>query len=145
MVSVAFKSAAAARRNQSCNPIDRHVGARVRMRRLMLDQSQTDLAETLGLTFQQIQKYEKGTNRISASKLFQIAREFDVPIAFFFDGMPGPRPPRDGTAATTLLDNFLASADGIAIAQSFSRIESDKLRRRVVQLVGEIAGETAAP
>src|SRR6185503_5060809 len=72
------------------NPTDRHVGARVRMRRLMLDMTQTELANGLGLTFQQVQKYEKGTNRIGASRLQHIADLLQVPISFFFDGAGEP-------------------------------------------------------
>ena len=72
----------------SLNPIDKHVGSRVRMRRLMLDMSQTNLADALGLTFQQVQKYEKGTNRIGASRLQQISQILQVPVPFFFEGAP---------------------------------------------------------
>jgi len=70
------------------NPIDRHVGSRVRMRRMMLSMSQEKLGDALGLTFQQIQKYEKGTNRIGASRLQQIAHILQVTVSFFFDGAP---------------------------------------------------------
>jgi transcriptional regulator with XRE-family HTH domain len=70
------------------NPIDKHVGSRVRMRRLMLDMSQTDVADALGLTFQQVQKYEKGTNRIGASRLQHISQILQVPVPFFFEGAP---------------------------------------------------------
>src|SRR5437899_12651933 len=75
-------------RQKSPNPIDRHVGSRLRMRRMMLDMSQTALADALGITFQQVQKYEKGTNRISAGRLQQVCHTLQVPIAFFFDGSP---------------------------------------------------------
>jgi transcriptional regulator with XRE-family HTH domain len=67
------------------NPIDKHVGSRLRMRRLMLDMSQTDIADALGLTFQQVQKYEKGSNRISASRLQQLSQILQVPVPFFFE------------------------------------------------------------
>jgi transcriptional regulator with XRE-family HTH domain len=73
------------------NPTDRHVGSRVRMRLLMLDMSQTDLADALGLTFQQVQKYEKGSNRISASRLQHISQILQVPVPFFFEGAPAAR------------------------------------------------------
>jgi transcriptional regulator with XRE-family HTH domain len=72
------------------HPTDKHVGSRVRMRRLMLGRSQTQLGEALGVTFQQVQKYEKGTNRIGASRLQQISDTFQVPIGFFFEGVPQP-------------------------------------------------------
>src|SRR5204863_9862375 len=90
------------------NPIDKHVGSRVRMRRMMLSMSQEKLGDALGLTFQQVQKYEKGTNRIGASRLQQISLILQVPVAFFFEGVPGPS--RFGEAASPeYLTNFLAS------------------------------------
>ena len=75
-------------RKKAPNPVDQHVGSRVRMRRMMLAMSQTNLGNALGLTFQQVQKYEKGTNRIGASRLQQISRTLQVPVAFFFEGAP---------------------------------------------------------
>src|SRR3982074_2500536 len=84
------------------NPIDKHVGSRVRMRRMMLSMSQTDLGDALGLTFQQVQKYEKGTNRVGASRLQHISQILQVPVAFFFEGaphQPGQQGPRRGTLA----------------------------------------------
>ena len=125
------------------NPIDKHVGSRVRMRRMMLGMSQEKLGNALNLTFQQVQKYEKGTNRIGASRLQQIARILDVPVAFFFEGAPespGVKSPNTVNAPSPdYVDNFIATADGLAIAKAFSRIGNDKVRRQIVVLAQEIA------
>jgi transcriptional regulator with XRE-family HTH domain len=83
---------------KSPNPIDKHVGSRVRMRRMMISMSQEKLGEKLGITFQQIQKYEKGTNRIGASRLQQISQILQVPVSFFFEGAPTQAAPADGAA-----------------------------------------------
>jgi transcriptional regulator with XRE-family HTH domain len=125
------------------NPIDRHVGSRVRMRRMMLSMSQEKLGDALSLTFQQVQKYEKGTNRIGASRLQQISNVLQVPVAFFFDGAPDvPGSPRGATDAPspTYVAEFLATTDGLALTKAFMQIEDPKLRRRIVDLVEQIAG-----
>jgi transcriptional regulator with XRE-family HTH domain len=123
------------------NPIDKHVGSRVRMRRMMLQMSQEKLGEELALTFQQVQKYEKGTNRIGASRLQQIAQVLQVPVSFFFEGAPGASAPPDGGAPSpNFVSDFLASADGLALTRAFMRLKNPKLRRRIVDLVEEIAG-----
>jgi transcriptional regulator with XRE-family HTH domain len=126
------------------NPIDRHVGSRVRMRRMMLSMSQEKLGDSLGLTFQQVQKYEKGTNRIGASRLQQISHILQVPVAFFFEGapdLPGDVP-RVGAEAPSpsYVSDFLATSDGLALTKAFMRISDAKLRRRIVDLVQQIAG-----
>jgi len=126
------------------NPIDKHVGSRVRMRRMMLSMSQEKLGDSLGLTFQQVQKYEKGTNRIGASRLQQISLILQVPVAFFFEGAPSPpgRPPGLGEAPSPVyVTDFLATPDGLALVRAFIRIENAKLRRRLVDLVEEMGGE----
>jgi transcriptional regulator with XRE-family HTH domain len=129
------------------NPIDKHVGSRVRMRRMMLSMSQEKLGDALALTFQQVQKYEKGTNRIGASRLQQISNILQVPVAFFFEGAPdldGARPlgGKDAPSPTYVAD-FLATSDGLALTKAFMRIGDPKLRRRIVDLVEQIAGEEA--
>ena len=124
------------------NPIDRHVGSRVRMRRMMLAMSQTDLGDALGLTFQQVQKYEKGTNRVGASRLQHISHVLQVPVAFFFEGAPHqPGQPKGlGEAPSpAYVFDFLATSDGLALTKAFTRIKESKLRRRIVDLVEEIA------
>jgi transcriptional regulator with XRE-family HTH domain len=129
---------------KSPNPTDKHVGARVRMRRLMLDMSQEKLGTALGLTFQQVQKYEKGTNRISASRLQYISHILQVSVPFFFDGaptLPGA-PVGDGAPAPSpsYVSDFLATSDGLALVKAFMRIKEPKLQRRIVLLVQEIVG-----
>ncbi len=128
------------------NPIDKHVGSRVRMRRMMLSMSQEKLGDALGLTFQQVQKYEKGTNRIGASRLQQISHILQVPVAFFFEGAPtlhGHGQTTDGmreAPSPAYVSDFLATSEGLALTKAFMRIKEPKLRRRVVDLVKEIAG-----
>jgi transcriptional regulator with XRE-family HTH domain len=136
------------------NPIDKHVGGRVRMRRLMLDMSQTDLANGLGLTFQQVQKYEKGTNRIGASRLQHISQILQAPVPFFFEGVTdasGVPPTAQATAeapspsyvADSYVTDFFATSDGLFLMKAFMRIADPKLRRSIVRLVQEITPEPA--
>jgi transcriptional regulator with XRE-family HTH domain len=131
---------------KSPNLTDKHVGSRVRMRRMMLDMSQTELGNDIGLTFQQVQKYEKGTNRIGAGRLHEIARILQVPISFFFEGSPrepGAGARREGEAPPlpTYVTDFLATSDGLALTKAFMQIKDANLRRRIVSLVQEITGE----
>jgi len=126
------------------NPIDKHVGARVRMRRMMLSMSQEKLGDALGLTFQQVQKYEKGTNRIGASRLQQISNILQVPVSFFFDGAPhvpgtGRYEGMSEAPSPAYVSDFLATSDGLALTKAFMRIHDSKLRRRIVDLVEQIA------
>ena len=129
------------------NPIDKHVGSRVRMRRMMLGMSQEKLGDALALTFQQVQKYEKGTNRIGASRLQQISLILQVPVAFFFEGAPVHTDssmianPLDPAPSPTYVSDFLATSDGLSLTKAFMRIPDPKLRRRIVDLVQQIAGE----
>lgn len=128
---------------KSPNPTDKYVGSRVRMRRLMLEMSQGKLGEKLGLTLQQVQKYEKGTNRIGASRLQHISQILKVPVSFFFDGALGKQAD-DGSSKAPVADyvsDFLSSSDGLALTKAFTNIKDSKLRRRVVDLVEEIAGD----
>jgi transcriptional regulator with XRE-family HTH domain len=129
---------------KSPNPIDKHVGSRVRMRRMMLSMSQEKLGDALGLTFQQVQKYEKGTNRIGASRLQQISNILSVPISFFFEGAPNAGGHSGGMAeapSPAYVADFLSTTDGLALTKSFMRIKNAKLRRRIVDLVEQIVGE----
>jgi len=126
------------------NPIDKHVGSRVRMRRMMLGMSQEKLGNALGLTFQQVQKYEKGTNRIGASRLQQIAQILQVAVSFFFEGAPSiaPSSRMEGMSeapSPAYVSDFLATSDGLALTKAFTRISDSKLRRRIVDLVEQIA------
>src|SRR5438034_9993003 len=113
------------------NPIDKHVGSRVRMRRMMLAMSQEKLGDALGLTFQQVQKYEKGTNRIGASRLQQISRTLDVPPAFFFEGAPSfeamakPEPGQMGFSEDSnaaYVADFLSTPEGLHLTLAFASI-----------------------
>jgi transcriptional regulator with XRE-family HTH domain len=130
-------------------PTDKHVGSRVRMRRLMLAMSQEKLGAALGLTFQQVQKYESGANRIGASRLQQMSHVLQVPVAFFFEGAPNASAP-DGSNGSALsmaqIDDFVSDSDGLRLIGAFMRIDNAALRRRIVMLVREIAGdETRMP
>jgi len=125
---------AAVRRPSS---VDVHVGGRVRVRRRLIDMTQETLADLINVTFQQVQKYERGSNRISASKLFGIAEALDVPISYFFEGLD----PAEGgrTAGVSGLDaniqSFLSSSEGLELARLFPRIARGPLRRRILELV----------
>ena len=120
-------------------PTDKHVGARIKARRLELKMSQEKLADQLGVTFQQVQKYEKGANRVGSSRLQQIAGALKVPISFFFDGIASAKPSSHGDADTAMFDKFFASADGSALAEAFSAIKSKVLRRGVLKVIEQIA------
>ena len=124
------------------NPIDKHVGSRVRMRRMMLALSQEKLGDALGLTFQQVQKYEKGTNRMGASRLQEIANVLKVPVTYFFEGTPNVR----GSSASfpehmspALVSEFIGSSECQVLARAFSRIKSPRVRRGIATLVEQIA------
>ena len=130
------------------NPIDIHVGGRVRFRRMLLGMSQEKLGERLGLTFQQVQKYEKGINRIGASRLFDLSQVLGVPVQFFYDEAPGgyeqPSSSQPGFAdrqAESYIVEFLNSRDGLELNKAFVRITDPKVRRSIVDLVRSLAGE----
>jgi transcriptional regulator with XRE-family HTH domain len=132
---------------KSPNPVDRHVGSRVRLRRVLIGMSQEKLGEAVDLTFQQIQKYEKGTNRIGASRIQQIAKVLEVPVSYFFEGAPvdddaatvggfAERDPGAGYVA-----DFLSTAEGIQLVRAFVRIRDVKVRKRIVDLVEAMASD----
>ena len=118
---------------KSPTEIDRHIGHRVRARRTMLGMSQEKLAEALGLTFQQVQKYEKGVNRIGASRLLHIAGVLDVNIDFFFEGIPGLR--AGGYSDDSLMAEFLTRPESDRLVRGFLKLKDDEARRRVADLV----------
>ncbi|MGJ4931045.1 helix-turn-helix domain-containing protein [Bradyrhizobium sp. HKCCYLS2038] len=128
------------------NPVDKHVGSRVRMRRIMLGMSQEKLGEALGLTFQQIQKYEKGTNRVGASRIQQISEVLQIPVSFLFEGVPSGGinggESFEGSSPAYVSD-FLATSEGLALTRAFTRIHDSKLRRSIVDLVEQIADREA--
>jgi transcriptional regulator with XRE-family HTH domain len=124
------------------NPVDKYVGSRVRMRRIMLGMSQEKLGEALGLTFQQVQKYEKGTNRVGASRIQQISEILQVPVSFLFEGGPSTAAPSEGFGEGTspaYVSDFLATSEGLALTRAFTRITEAKLRRSIVEMVEQIA------
>jgi transcriptional regulator with XRE-family HTH domain len=128
------------------NPVDKYVGSRVRMRRIMLGMSQEKLGEALGLTFQQVQKYEKGTNRVGASRIQQISEILQVPVSFLFEGGPSGIATVDGFTEGTspaYISDFLATSEGLALTRAFTRIPDAKLRRSIVELVEQIAAREA--
>jgi transcriptional regulator with XRE-family HTH domain len=124
---------------RSPHATDRRVGNRVRMRRMMLGMSQQKLGQALGLTLQQVQKYEKGTNRIGAGRLQHIASIQQVPISFFFEDAPGLSDVLD--ESSDYVSGFLATSEGLALTKAYMHIENAKLRRSIVALVKQIAGE----
>ena len=125
------------------NPVDKHVGIKLRARRTKLSMSQSTLADALGLTFQQVQKYEKGANRIGGSRLQHISQILQVPPAFFFEGVPQARDEHHAqtdTPSPQYVSDYLATPDGLHLTKAFMQIPDPKLRRAIVNLVEQIAG-----
>ena len=127
------------------NPIDVHVGSRIRLRRNMLGLSQEKLGENLGITFQQIQKYEKGTNRVGASRLQAISSILSVPVAFFFEDAPEQTGQQNGGFAedneTTYVVDFLQTNEGVQLTRYFTKITDPKVRRKIIDLVKTLAND----
>ena len=127
---------------KKANPVDAHVGYRVRLRRVLIGMSQERLGELLGLTFQQVQKYERGINRIGAGRLYEVAEILDVPISFFYEGVNGvERSGEGGGLESSAVMDFLSSNEGIQLSTAFMGIRDAKVRRRLLDLVRSIAGE----
>jgi transcriptional regulator with XRE-family HTH domain len=116
-------------------PTDVHVGARIRLQRNLIGMSQEKLAEGLGVTFQQVQKYEKGTNRVGASRLQRISEVLGVPISFFFTDAPSKTIPAIGGEGVEEALHFLSTTEGLALNRAFASVRDDKVRRRIVDLV----------
>ena len=125
------------------NPVDLHVGARIRMRRKILGVSQERLADDLGLTFQQVQKYERGANRVSASKLYEIARSLKTSIAYFFEGLADPTDVEgfEENGSEQFVHDFLMTPEGLELAGLFPRVPQPRIRRRILELVRSMAEE----
>lgn len=132
------------------NPVDIHVGGRIRLRRTLLGLSQEKLAQGLGLTFQQIQKYERGANRVGASRLYQLAQVLDVPVAFFFDDMPasggglkdGPTDGLGEGAAEPFEGNPMARRETLELVRAYYRIEDPQVRRKLFDLAKSLGSLT---
>lgn len=135
------------RNARRANPIDAYVGTRVRLRRMLLGMSQEKLGEHLGLTFQQVQKYEKGVNRIGASRLFDLARVLGVPVQFFYDEAPAGLaeathgPGFSDRPAETYVVEFLSTREGLELNKAFVKISDPRVRRSVVELVRTLGGD----
>ncbi len=129
------------------NPIDIHVGSRLKLRRTMVGMTQEKLGDQLGVTFQQVQKYEKGANRIGASRLQEIARILSVPVAYFFEDAKDNAPEPDRNMEYGFAEDMTASFDlpqvpsgeAHALARAFSRISDARIRRRIIDLVETLA------
>jgi len=128
---------------RSPNPVDIHVGSRVRIRRKVLKMSQEKLGDALGVTFQQVQKYERGSNRVGASRLFRMAQVMDVPVQYFFEGLGMDN--SDMSFAEDeqmpIIYDFIKSSDGVALAMAVSKIKSRAVRRRILELARSLSEE----
>ncbi len=125
------------------HPVDIHVGSRVRMRRTLLGMSQEKLGDALGLTFQQVQKYERGANRVGASRLFQISRILDVPVSFFFDEMAAESAAATaGLAEEAAPSSFdpIAKLETLELVRAYYRISDPRVRKRIFELTKAVAG-----
>ncbi|WP_414693225.1 helix-turn-helix domain-containing protein [Phenylobacterium sp.] len=123
------------------NPIDRHVGLRIRMRRKELGISQERLAESIGLTFQQVQKYERAANRVSASKLWEMSRALSTSISYFYEGLGDSLEAAGSNIPRETMQDFLMTPEGIELASLFPKITKSRVRRKVLDLVRAMAGE----
>jgi len=128
---------------RSANPVDVHVGTRVRLRRQILKMSQEKLGDNLGVTFQQVQKYERGSNRVGASRLWKMSQVLEVPIAFFFEGLTGPYGASEFAEPDQMpiVYDFINSSDGVALATAVSKIKSKAVRRQILELARSLAKE----
>lgn len=123
------------------NPIDRHVGLRIRMRRKELGVSQEKLAESIGLTFQQVQKYERAANRVSASKLWEMARALNTSVAYFYEGLGEAVGAPSSSLSGAAMQDFLLTSEGMELASIFPRIPRQKVRRKILELVRMMSDE----
>lgn len=129
---------------KQANPIDAQVGNRVRLRRMLIGMSQERLGELLGLTFQQVQKYEKGVNRIGAGRLFEVSRILGVPIDYFYEGVSNQLAGgfAEGEASPPVME-FVSSGEGLQLSLAFMKIRDPKLRKRVLDLVKQMAEDAS--
>ena len=127
---------------KQANPIDIQVGNRVRIRRMLIGMSQERLGDLLGLTFQQVQKYEKGVNRIGAGRLFEVSRILNVPVDFFYEGVNDAAQGATESDGAPVMD-FVSSGEGLQLSLAFMKIKDAKVRKRVLDLVKSLAEEEA--
>jgi len=129
---------------RSANPVDVHVGTRVRLRRQVMKMSQEKLGDQLGVTFQQVQKYERGANRVGASRLWKISQVLDVPVGFFFDGLGQTAGSAEFAEDDQLpiVYDFINSSDGVALAKALAQIKSKSVRRQILELARSLAKES---
>jgi transcriptional regulator with XRE-family HTH domain len=123
------------------NPIDVHVGSRVRLRRTLLGMSQEKLGDAIGLTFQQVQKYERGANRVGASRLYDLSRVLDVPVSFFFEEL-GDATPASGASeqsGETYQSNPLMKRETLELVRAYLRISDPQIKRRLFELAKALA------
>lgn len=128
---------------RSPNPVDIHVGTRVRLRRQLLKMSQEKLGDQLGVTFQQVQKYERGTNRVGASRLWRMSQVMDVPVSFFYEGLETEDTKYEFAEGdqTPIVYDFINSTDGVSLAVAVSKIDNKAVRRQVLELARALAGD----
>jgi transcriptional regulator with XRE-family HTH domain len=127
---------------KKANPVDAHVGYRVRLRRMLIGMSQERLGDLLGLTFQQVQKYERGINRIGAGRLYEVAEILGVPISFFYEGMDGVQVSAEaGSEKPAAVMDFLSSNEGIQLSTAYMGIKDVKVRRKILDLVRSISDD----
>ena len=131
------------------NPVDIHVGSRIRLRRKVLRMTQEQLGEQLGVTFQQVQKYERGSNRVGAGRLFSLAKSLDVPITYFFEGLPDFHYVQEDSSDLEAAEpdqpdfiyEFIRSPDGLELAKAFSKIGKKSVRRKLLELARSLADD----
>lgn len=126
---------------KQASPVDVQVGNRIRLRRMLIGMSQERLGELLGLTFQQVQKYEKGVNRVGAGRLFHVGQILGVPISYFYEGVSEDAPHSKHGASSPPVMEFVSSNEGLQLALAFMRITDPKVRKRVIDLVKSLADE----
>ncbi len=127
---------------RSPNPVDVHVGTRVRLRRTLLGMTQTGLGQAIGLTFQQVQKYERGVNRIGSSRLYDLARVLDVPINFFFDDMPKEITSKSGARSSGMAEgaeefdpDIVSKRETLELVRAYYKIGNPQVRKRLFEMV----------
>lgn len=133
---------------KSPSPIDRHIGTRIRMRRTLIGMSQEKLGEAIGLTFQQVQKYEKGTNRVGSGRLQEIGDILGVPVTYFFEGQEGERKPKDTNPVVQEIEDFLSHKDSLELVSAFNAIVDPTVRRALINMArasANQASEKSAP